>query len=352
MDHNAQVFSAPHLILFILALLAGPALAEPAWTTQLTTRLAQIDADFPGELGVYVEDLRSGDSAGLRASQRWYLASTVKVAVAIQLLEDVDAGRLRLSDRVALEPLDYVDGAGPTKSRPIGSQVSLRFLLDQMLIHSDNTATDVLLRVVGEARVNALVERLVGPGAGRITTLADVRRHAYSEFDPRAMQLAPNGFFSIRGAGDGDVRVEALAEVLGIPRDRFRAPDLDTAFERYYASGLNSAPLDQYSGIFAALARGEVLSPASGALLLNTLEAVETGQQRIKAGLPAEVSFAHKTGTQHRRACNIGLAIPPGQAATEGVIIAACARGHTQLSEAEAAFRSLGEAVTASGVLD
>ncbi|WP_158269267.1 serine hydrolase [Saccharospirillum sp. MSK14-1] len=341
----------------MLALTIAPVRAEspdgeeaPQWTTQLTTRLAQIDANYPGELGVYVKDLSSGEVVGLRDMEPWYLASTVKVAVAITLLEEVDAGRTSLNERIVLEPLDYVDGAGETNWQEPGTAVTLQYLFDQMLIHSDNTATDVLLRYLGTDTVNAMVRRVVGLGVGRITTLADVRRYAYSEFHPDAMHLAPKGLFAIRASGYGEDRVAALVQVLGVPRAEFNAPDLDAAFDRYYATGLNSAPLDQYSELWEAVARGDLLSPASATLLLSTLERIETGDDRIKAGLPSSVSFAHKTGTQHRRACNIGLATTPGQAPDEGVIIAACTRGSLNLSEAEAAFRALGEAVAESGV--
>lgn len=349
MDQDTRLVSAPALIgvLLCLALVAAP--LAPARADDLADRLERIDTDYPGELGIYVSDLASGERTGLRADETWYLASTVKIAVAVTLLQAVDAGELSLNDRVTLEPRDYVDGAGETNWRPPGEAVSLRYLFEQMLVHSDNTATDVLLRHLGEDAVNALVRRAVGPAAGRFTTLADVRRHAYSEFHPAAMQLDADGFFTIRKAGWGEARVMALAGVLGLPREDFNAPDLDTAFERYYRTGLNSAPLADYAGLLEALARGELLAPDSRRLLLTTLARIETGDDRIKAGLPQGVSFIHKTGTQHRRACNLGIAVPEGRAIDQGVIIAACARGVVDLAASEAAFRALGEAVAASG---
>ncbi|WP_108125805.1 serine hydrolase [Saccharospirillum mangrovi] len=355
MDQIDRPFPSLFLTLLVVVVCLAPGRALSAegasWTTSLNARLLQIDADFPGELGVYVKDLRTGESVGLREMEPWYLASTVKIAVAITLLEAVDAGQLTLDQRVELQPLDYVDGAGDTNRLTPGTDVSVRYLFEQMLIHSDNTATDVLLRLLGTDAVNVQVARSVGFGVGRITTLADVRRYAYSEFHPSAMSLTPRGFFAIKGAGEGDARVDALAEVLNMNRADFYVPDLDAAFERYYATGLNSAPLDQYSGLLESVARGEVLSPASGALLLATLTRVETGVQRVKAGLPASVRFAHKTGTQHRRACDMGIAIPTGRVPAEGVLIAVCARGSDDLAAAEAAMRALGDAVTESGVL-
>lgn len=355
MDQNARPLSSLYLIFALWLVLVAPAWAEnssgPDWTTRLNTRLAQIDAAYPGEMGVYVKDLRSGESVGLREMEPWYLASTVKIAVAITLLEAVDKGVVELDKTIELIPADYVDGTGETNWQPPGTAVSLRYLFEQMLIHSDNTATDVLLRYLGSDNVNALVSRSLGLGVGRITTLADVRRYAYSEFHPQAMTLTAEGFFTIKAAGTGEARVNALVEVLGVPRSAFDAPDLDTAFERYYATGLNSAPLDQYSELLEAVARGDLLSASSAALLLDTMERIETGAARIRAGLPDEVRFAHKTGTQHRRACNMGLAMAPGVAPEDGVIIASCVRGHENLNEAEAALRALGQAVAESGVL-
>jgi beta-lactamase class A len=46
------------------------------------------------------------------------------------------------------------------------------------------------------------------------------------------------------------------------------------------------------------------------ALVLDAMERITTGDRRIKAGLPAGVSFAQKTGTQISRACNVGVVHP------------------------------------------
>ena len=55
------------------------------------------------------------------------------------------------------------------------------------------------------------------------------------------------------------------------------------------------------------LARGELLDEKYRALLLNHMRAITTGAKRIQAGLPAGLTFAQKTGTQHERACNMEL---------------------------------------------
>jgi beta-lactamase class A len=253
---------------------------------------------------------------------------------------------------VELLPDDFVDGAGQTNWHPAGTRLRIDFLLEQMLIHSDNTASDVLIRVVGLPRVNALAHELVAGQGGRITTLADVRRYAYSGFHPDAARLQSAELLSIRQAGFGDPRIDRLAEILGVPRAEFQFADLDAAFEAYYGTELNAAPISAYARMLAAIAEGDALDAGHTRWLLDVMERVATGDRRIKAGLAPGMRFAHKTGTQHRRSCDMGLVVQPGQALPQPVVIAVCTRGVGALANSEQAMRAVGSAVVASGVLD
>ncbi|MGM0952984.1 MAG: serine hydrolase [Pseudomonadota bacterium] len=335
--------------LLLLAFIARP--VEAGWQDSLEQRLNQIDRDYPGELGVYVQDLESGDSVSLRDNGQWYLASTVKVPVAISVLERVDEGRLSLDDKIELQPADFVDGAGRTNWQSPGDRVSVRKLFERMLINSDNTATDVLIRVVGLDRINERFQQIAGEGVGEITTLADVRRYAYRNFHQGAMKLTSDDFFALKKADGDRGRVETLARLLGVAVSDFRVDGLDAAFDQYYQTGRNSAHLSHFSRIWAAIARGDVLETDTREYLIDTLENIRTGDNRIKAGLPEGISFAHKTGTQHRRACNIGFATANRSAAQKRVIIAVCVRGTSDLMASERAMRQVGEAVSNSGVL-
>ena len=81
-----------------------------------------------------------------------------------------------------------------------GKALSVRYLLDQMLIHSDNTASDMLIRLVGIEQVNAVTRELVPEGFGPITTLADVRRLIYGELHPAARTLSGKDFSPSSGS--------------------------------------------------------------------------------------------------------------------------------------------------------
>ena len=324
------------------------------WAEDFLERIAKVDEQTSGELGVYLKDLDSGVSASYHADESWYLASTIKVPVAIAIMRRIDQGTMSLDTPVRLMEPDYVDGAGPTNSHAPGTELSVRYLMDQMLIHSDNTATDMLISLVGLEAVDAVTAELVPQGFGPITRLADVRRLIYSEFHPAAQQLSGRDFLQLKQQRNEAGRLSVLATLLGVPQSEFQKIRLSEAYARYYAKPYNSATLEAYGDLLSALVEGKALTRASTEYLLSVMRRVQTGAQRIKAGLPATVRYAHKTGTQMSRACDAGLIAPAKakQADPAGqVVVVACVRGAASTAKAERALRGTGEAITASGVL-
>jgi len=65
---------------------------SPPWVAKLPDELAAVDAQNRVRIGVYVRDLDTGASASWRAEQRWYLASMVKVPVAMAVLRGMERG--------------------------------------------------------------------------------------------------------------------------------------------------------------------------------------------------------------------------------------------------------------------
>ena len=220
-----------------------------------------------------------------------------------------------------------------------------------MIVYSDNTASDVLMRAVGLERVNGVAAELLTSGKLVITSLAEVRRRTYATVDPRAASLTSTQLMELRQIRNPEERVTTLAKMLGVSRKDFRQADLDGAFDAYYASGLNSAPLSDYGHMLIALADGLALAPHTTAYLLDLMTRVRTGDQRIKAKLPPGSRFAHKTGTQHRRVCDLGIVTSTAAHEEERVVIAACAKDVESQSSSERALREVASAVTASGVL-
>ncbi len=324
---------------------------DSSWGSRLQAELAKVEAANPAGIGVYVRDLDSGQSASYRARETWYLASTVKVPVAIAVLRGVEQGQFTLDTQLTLRAGDYVDGAGLTNSRPVGAQLSIRFLMEQMIIHSDNTASDMLIDLVGLGEVNALVESLVPDGFNRITSLADVRRLAYGNMTPAARHLEGRDLLLLKQQRTDAERAELLSRILDVPVSQFRTRSVGAAFSTYYASGVNSGRLDAYADLLEKLVNGQAIGPASTRYLLGLMERIATGPNRLKAGLPSQVSFAHKTGTQLRRTCDSGIVSNARPGHTQRVIVVACTRDEASVTRADLALRQVGAAICRSGLL-
>jgi beta-lactamase class A len=142
---------------------------------------------------------------------------------------------------------------------------------------SDNTANDRLLQYVG------------GPTAVR----EFIRRKGLGEirFGPgeRLLQSKTAGLNWKPEYAFGNAFTRARAS---LPVSSRLA-----AFEAYVADPPDGAAPVSIAGALAKLKSGAVLSPASTALLLSTMEASRTGKARLRGAVPPGWSFGHKTGT-------------------------------------------------------
>lgn len=317
----------------------------PAWAVALGDEVVRIDAAMPGRFGVHVS--RFGPQAGSfdgGEGRAWYLSSTIKVPVAIAVLEEVDAGRLTLDEELVLRAEDMVDGAGDMLQHTPGERFSVGTLLEKSLRDSDSTATDMLIRRLGEDHLNARIGAWAGDGFGPVTTIQQVRYDAYGALHPGVADLAPQQIVALRNAEAGEARLQALADALDVPRSELKADTLQDVFDDYYASGRNAATLPAFARMLERLAAGDLLQDDSRALLYRHMQAISTGGRRIQAGLPAGTPFAQKTGTQQQRACNVGI-LDPGLGRDGATVVVACAEDFGELAAAEQAFQALGRAL-------
>lgn len=318
------------------------------WRPALQEEIERIDQRFSGDLGVYIRHLGNGRQVAHNTDQDWYLASTVKVPLAIVLMQRAEREGLDLEQKLTLRASDYVDGTGDLLWVDPGARYSLEELNRRSIVDSDSTATDMLIRFLGEESFNEEVKRLVPEGLGPITTILQVRYDAYREVHPGVSMLTNRDFIDLKTAGTYKARYAMLLDKLDITKSEADADSVREAFERYYQRGINSGDLKTFGALLEQLARGELLNEAHTERLLGYLSEITTGDHRIAGGLPPDIRFAHKTGTQVARSCDIGLLNP--QQPDEAVIVAACARNYAALSEAEQAYQAIGRALNESGL--
>jgi beta-lactamase class A len=108
----------------------------------------------PGRLHVAAWEPDAADRALLIfADEVVTAASTIKVPILIAALEEVDAGRLDLAQPSAI-PAQRAGGTGVLQALPYLHTLTLADLLTLMIIVSDNTATNVVIDLIGMERVN------------------------------------------------------------------------------------------------------------------------------------------------------------------------------------------------------
>jgi beta-lactamase class A len=127
---------------------------------------------FPGAGAFEVLDLSSGLVAGYNANASMPAASTIKVAIMVEVFKKLEAGAFALNDRVALRASDRDDGSGDLSFAPSGSTYTISDLLARMIDVSDNTAANMLIRKVGRQNINRTMYAL----GLRHTYLADYIR--------------------------------------------------------------------------------------------------------------------------------------------------------------------------------
>ncbi len=156
------VISYPSVKSLLTLLLAGLLLSQPfdsaeaRQPTALQALLSRASTDFPGKAGIWVKHLTTGETAGVRESEIFNSASVIKIPVLVLAFQMADRGALKLDERITIRKEDIRGGSGIFRYHDEGLQPTLRDVLLQMVITSDNTATDLAIaKVGGVARVNA-----------------------------------------------------------------------------------------------------------------------------------------------------------------------------------------------------
>jgi len=334
----------------VLSLLAAAPASAADWPEQLVKKIEQIDQRSPGSVGVYVKRLDDGKEMSYAGDRPWYMASTAKVPIAIAVLQQVERGKLSLDQEFALEDTDKVDGSGELVWQNRGKRYDVEALLNAMLMRSDNTAANMLIRAIGEDTLNAGARDYMGRREiGDITSYTQIRYDVYSELHPSARELSNRNLVEIAGAAMGPARVQAFSRSAGLKADALHVHTMRDAYARYYQRGLNTATMEGYGAMLEKLVQGKLLPDSQREMLYDYMKINEPGEYRLAGGLPNKTSFIHKTGTQFERACHVGVINPRDEAA---IVVAACVEGVDENKPAENLLREVGKAVAQTVMAD
>jgi beta-lactamase class A len=220
--------------------------ADDKRTHELRNQIKQIASAAKGRVGVAATVLETGESISFNPDEHFPMQSVYKLPIGMAVLQQVDAGKINLAQRVRVERSDFI-GRGqhsPVRDKnPNGIELSVGELLRFMVSESDGTASDVLLKLVGGAE-------------------------AVSKY---LNELKVN-------------------EVIVANTEKEIGQDWETQY-RNWASPKGAVAL------LRALHERRGFSGQSQALLLKLMIESPTGAKRLKGLLPAGTIVAHKTGT-------------------------------------------------------
>lgn len=228
----------------------GPGALNDALAARLSERLSAIARGLDGVMGYAVVDLETGHRIATLADTPFPTASSIKIAILYELARQADEGRIALDEPHPVPTAARVGGSGILQHLTMPA-LTPRDLAMLMIVLSDNTATNILIDLVGREAVNT--------------------------------------------------RMEAL----DLPTIRLRRKMMDAAAQR--RGEQNTASPGDLAGLLARIHAGHGLSPRGRAFVVDTLAAPKSSP--LLRGLPPGVRAASKPGSLPGVRADAGLVL-------------------------------------------
>src|SRR5205807_2354427 len=136
------------IILRLTLLIAGLALIAPAIIAQpnaLDIRIRNEVAPFKGKVFIFAKNLDTGAAYTFNGDERVRTASTIKIAVMIEVFARVAEGKAKWTDELVLTKAARFSGSGILPELGDGLRLTLQDCVRLMMTLSDNTATNMVL---------------------------------------------------------------------------------------------------------------------------------------------------------------------------------------------------------------
>jgi beta-lactamase class A len=221
------------------------------------TKLTELERTLAGRLGVFALNTANGQQLSYHADEYFPMCSTFKVLLASAILKRSTQIDGLMQQRIKYQQSDLVTYS-PITERHVEDGMTVSALCAAAIQYSDNTASNLLMKILG--------------GSGAVTTFA-------------------------RSIGDRQFRLDRWETALNssIPGDR-----RDTSTPNAMASSLQR------------LAFGDALEPRLQLQLRVWLQGNTTGAARIRAAVPTDWEVGDKTGTgDYGTANDLAVLWPP-----------------------------------------
>ena len=112
-------------------------------------RVQELLTGIPGKLTVYYKNLVTGEIADLNGNSPMMAASVIKIPILLETFRQMQAGMLKKDQLYVLKEEDKVPSCGCLNRMHAGLNLTVQDLYNLMIILSDNTATNILIKLLG-----------------------------------------------------------------------------------------------------------------------------------------------------------------------------------------------------------
>ncbi|MFC0702029.1 MULTISPECIES: class A beta-lactamase [Marinobacter] len=153
-------------VVFFIAIF--PSIAPADDDNSLIKTVERIADELGARVGFSAYDVESDQHWEYHADQRFAMSSTFKTLACAALLQRVDAGQENLDRKVSFSESDLVTYSPVTEKYAGGQALTLSDLCEAALTMSDNTAANLILRVLGGPAQVTSFARGLGDGVTRL----------------------------------------------------------------------------------------------------------------------------------------------------------------------------------------
>lgn len=252
---------------------------------------------FPAKTGLYVKHLATGEESIHRGDDHFNSASVIKLPVMILAYRMADQQQLNLDERTVIKPSDFLGGSGIFRYHDAGLNPTIRDLITEMIITSDNTATDLMIaKVGGKEKVNAFLKQNGFTTSFLVQTVFELFRKPYERLDPQYKSLSFEDVFALQSnlPQFTDSRKDLIKRI----RDGMAANKIQDQMNKLYSEDeaywLGVVTPTEIGRLLEAIQKGTLASQASCTEMLRTLRGQQSGARRIPHYL--NVPVGHRTG--------------------------------------------------------
>ena len=210
--------------------------------------------DVDGNVAVVIKNFNNGEIIQINQDYIFPSASTIKLVIMSELLKQVKENKLSINETIVITDKMITGGDGILKELNVGHRFTLGEIMTLMIIISDNTATNLLIDIVGMDNVNR------------------------------------------------------MAQELGLKRTKLQRKMMDSVAVKYGRENYTSA--QDMLNILELTYKGENIDGYYSKMMLDILKRQQVGG-RLNLYLPENTVIAHKTGDLDRLEHDVGIVYLP-----------------------------------------